>query len=139
MAISDRIRAEAKRTIEGMTKYYQEYSDYADESEELEHRIARIEASMVGCNGLSQEDKVQKTAENVFELTCAQERTYDALRCELKKTREIFHHVPAFHHALQGIGKMLPFSFGFRKKMVVVLLEQRRKYARQSSQADPEC
>ena len=88
MAISDRIRAEARRTIEGMTKYYQEYSDYADESEELEHRIARIEASMEGCNGLSQEDKVQKTAENVFELTCAQERTYDALRCELKRTRE---------------------------------------------------
>lgn len=88
MAISDRIRAEAKRTIDGMTKYYKEYGDYADESEELEHRIARIEASMEGCNGLSQEDKVQKTAENVFELTCAQERTYDALRCDLKKTRE---------------------------------------------------
>jgi hypothetical protein len=59
-----------------------------NDAEELEHRIARVEASMEGCNGLSQEDKIQKTAENVFELTCAQERSYDALRLELKRNRD---------------------------------------------------
>lgn len=116
MAISDRIRAEAKRTIEGMTKYYQEYTDYADESEELEHRIARIEASMEGCNGLSQEDKVQKTAENVFELTCAQERTYDALRCELKKTRETFR--DELKEGLAGLKSDLKKDLGRMEKKI---------------------
>ena len=43
---------------------------------------------MEGCNGLSQEEKIQKTAEDLFELTCSQERTYDSLRRELKLTRE---------------------------------------------------
>lgn len=88
MAISDRIKAEARRTIDGMQKFYEKYSDDIDDAEELEHRIARVEAAMDGCNGLSQEDKIQKTAENLFELTCAQERTYDALRRELKVARE---------------------------------------------------
>ena len=116
MAISDRIRAEAKRTIEGMTKYYQEYSDYADESEELEHRIARIEASMEGCNGLSQEDKVQKTAENVFELTCAQERTYDALRCELKRTRQTIR--DELKEGLEGLKSDLKSDLGRMEKKI---------------------
>lgn len=71
-----------------MQKFYERYSDEFDDAEELEHRIARVEASMDGCNGLSQEDKIQKTAENVFELTCAQERSYDALRMELRKMDE---------------------------------------------------
>ena len=71
-----------------MQKFYEKYSDDIDDAEELEHRIARVEAAMDGCNGLSQEDKIQKTAENLFELTCAQERTYDALRRELKVARE---------------------------------------------------
>lgn len=88
MAISDRIKAEARRTIDGMTRFYEKFSDDADDAEELEHRIARIEASLEGCNGLSHDDKIQKTAENVFELTCAQERSYDALRMELRKSRE---------------------------------------------------
>lgn len=88
MAISDRIKAEARRTIDGMQKFYDKYSDDIDDAEELEHRIARIEASMEGCNGLTQDEKIQKTAENVFELTCAQERTYDALRREMKLTRD---------------------------------------------------
>ena len=88
MAISDRIKAEARRTIDGMTRFYEKYSDEADDAEELEHRIARVEASMEGCNGLSHDDKIQKTAENVFELTCAQERSYDALRMELRRTRD---------------------------------------------------
>lgn len=87
MAISERIRAEARRTIDGMQKFYERYSDDLDDAEELEHRIARVEASMEGCNGLSQDDKIQKTAENVFELTCAQERSYDALRVELKSIK----------------------------------------------------
>lgn len=88
MAISDRIKAEARRTIDGMTRFYEKFSDDADDAEELEHRIARVEASMEGCNGLSHDDKIQKTAENVFELTCAQERSYDALRMELRRTRK---------------------------------------------------
>lgn len=87
MAISDRIRAEARRTIDGMQKFYEKYGDDIDDSEELEHRIARVEASMEGCNGLTHDEKVQKTAENLFELTCAQERTYDALRREMRLTR----------------------------------------------------
>lgn len=88
MAVSDRIQAEALRTIEGMQRFYAKYSDDIDDAEELEHRIARVEASKEGCNGLTPEDKLQKTAENVFELTCAQERSYDALRMELWKTRQ---------------------------------------------------
>ena len=88
MAISDRIRAEARRTIDGMQKFYEKYGDDIDDSEELEHRIARVEASMEGCNGLTQDEKVQKTAENLFELTCAQERMYDALRREMRLTRD---------------------------------------------------
>ena len=88
MAVSDRIKAEALRTIEGMQRFYEKYSDDIDDAEELEHRIARVEASMEGCNGLTQDEKIQKTAENVFELTCAQERSYDALRMELRRTRD---------------------------------------------------
>ena len=88
MAISDRIKAEARRTIDGMQRFYEKYSDETDDREELEHRIARVEASMEGCNGLTQDEKIQKTAENVFELTCAQERSYDALRLELRRTRD---------------------------------------------------
>ena len=88
MAVSDRIKAEALRTIEGMQRFYSKYSDDIDDAEELEHRIARVEASMEGCNGLTQDEKIQKTAENVFELTCAQERSYDALRMELRRTRD---------------------------------------------------
>jgi hypothetical protein len=87
MAISDRIRAEAKRTIVEIQKFYDTYGDGIDDAEEREHRIARVEASMEGCNGLSQDDKIQKTAENVFELTCAQERSYDSLRREMKLSR----------------------------------------------------
>lgn len=71
-----------------MQKFYQKYSDDIDDAEELEHRIARVEASMEGCNGLSQDEKIQKTAENLFELTCAQERSYDALRREMRLTRD---------------------------------------------------
>lgn len=88
MAVSDRIKAEALRTIEGMKRFYNKYSDDVDDAEELEHRIARVEASMEGCNGLTQDEKIQKTAENVFELTCAQERSYDALRMEMRRSRE---------------------------------------------------
>lgn len=90
MAVSERIKDEARRTIDGMQKFYEKYSDDVDDAEELEHRVARIEAAMEGCNGLSQEEKIQKTAENLFELTCSQERTYDAVRRELKITHEAY-------------------------------------------------
>lgn len=88
MAISDRIKAEAERTIAGMQRFAAKYGDDVDEAEELEHRISRVEASMEGCNGLTPEEKIQKTAENVFELTCAQERSFDSLRREIKITRD---------------------------------------------------
>ena len=88
MAIKDRIRAEARRTIDGIQNYYNKYGADVEDAEEKEHRIARIEAAMEGCNGLSQEDKVQKTAENLFELTCAQERAFDAMRKEIKILRD---------------------------------------------------
>ena len=88
MAISERIKAEARRTIDGMQRFYQKYSDDFDDAEELEYRIKRVEASMEGCNGLTQDEKIQKTAENVFELTCASERSYDALRMELRSMKE---------------------------------------------------
>lgn len=86
MAISEKIKAEAQRTIELMRDFHKQYSG-AESAEELEHRIARVETSMEGCNGLTQEEKIQKTAENMFELTCARERQYDALRAELWKNR----------------------------------------------------
>ena len=88
MAISDRIKAEARRTIDGIERYYAKFGMDVDYADEREHRIARIEAVMEGCNGLTQEEKVQKTAENVFELACAQERSYDMMRSEIKKLRD---------------------------------------------------
>lgn len=88
MAISDRIKAEAIRTIKGIERYYEKYGTDGDDAEEREHRIARIEAAMEGCNGLTHDEKVQKTAENLFELTCAQERSYDMMRLELKLLRD---------------------------------------------------
>lgn len=88
VAISDRIKAEARRTIDGIERFYDKYGIDVDDAEEREHRIARIEAAMEGCNGLTHDEKVQKTAENLFELTCAQERTYDMTRKEIKQLRE---------------------------------------------------
>jgi hypothetical protein len=88
VAISDRIKAEAIRTIKGIERYYEKYGIDGDEAEEREHRIARIEAAMEGCNGLTHDEKVQKTAENLFELTCAQERSYDMMRLEIKLLRD---------------------------------------------------
>lgn len=88
MAISERIKAEARRTIDGIERYYAKFGMDVDYADEREHRIARIEAVMEGCNGLTQEEKVQKTAENVFELACAQERSYDMMRSEIKKLRD---------------------------------------------------
>lgn len=88
MAISDRIRAEARRTIDGIQKYYEKCGADLEDAEEREHRIARIEAAMEGCNGLSPDDKVQKTAENVFELTCSQERSFNIMRMDIKRLRD---------------------------------------------------
>lgn len=88
VAIPDRIRAEGLRTIKSIQTYYEKYSRGHEDAEEMEHRISRIEAAMEGCNGLSPEDKVQKTAENLFELTCSQERSFDAMRKEIKLLRD---------------------------------------------------
>lgn len=88
MAISDRIKAEARRTIDGIQRYYEKYGADVEDAEEMEHRIERVESAMAGCNGLSHDDKIQKTAENLFELTCAQERSFDAMRREMKIIRK---------------------------------------------------
>ena len=50
MAVSERIKAEARRTIDGMQKFYEKYSDDVDDAAELDHRVARVEAAMEGCN-----------------------------------------------------------------------------------------
>lgn len=88
MAISDRIKAEARRTIEGIERYYDKFGMDIDYADERENRIARIEAAMEGCNGLTHDEKVQKTAENLFELTCAQERSFDMTRREIRMLRD---------------------------------------------------
>lgn len=90
MAVSARIEAEAQRTIDGIRRFYEQYGNEYGDSAEREFRIARIEAAKEGCNGLTQEEKIQKTAENVFEFVCAQERSYDALRLEIKKSGDSF-------------------------------------------------
>lgn len=88
MAVSERIKAEAQRTIAGIQEFYRDLGEDAGSKEEMEHRIERVEAVMEGCNGLTQEEKIQKTAENVFELTCAQERLFDSVRRDFKKAQD---------------------------------------------------
>lgn len=89
MAVSERIEAEAQRTIAGIQEFYRDLGNGAGSKEEMEHRIRRVEAVKEGCNGLTQEEKVQKTAENLFELTCAQERLFDSVRREIWDVKNI--------------------------------------------------
>ena len=72
MAITKQLRDEADRAIEGIQKYY-DGPDALDNVEEREHRIDRIEAALDGCNGYTDQEKIQKTAVGVFKLTCATE------------------------------------------------------------------
>ena len=79
MAITKQLRDEADRAIEGIRKYY-DGGDALCEIEEREHRIGRIEAALDGCNGYTEKEKIQKTAETVFKLTCASE--YNSLKLD---------------------------------------------------------
>lgn len=80
MPITPHIEAVAKRTIEGIQDYYCRFSDDINDTDEMEHRIARIERLKDACNGYSDKDKLQKTAENLFEVGTAWERGQDVLK-----------------------------------------------------------
>lgn len=80
MPITPHIEAEAKRTIDEIQDYYKRFSDDINDSDEMEHRIARIERLKEACNGLTEKDKLQKTAENLFEVGTAYERGTDMIK-----------------------------------------------------------
>ena len=92
MAITKKLKDEADRTIAGITKYYEQCGDTLLDADEREHQIEKIESALEGCNGITEKEKIQKTAENLFGLTCSMERDFLALKRELKisqdKTRE---------------------------------------------------
>ena len=92
MAITKKLKDEADRTIVGITKYYDQCGDTLLDADEREHRIDKIESALEGCNGITEKEKIQKTAENLFGLTCSMERDFLALKRELKinqdKTQE---------------------------------------------------
>jgi len=90
MAISKQLRDEADRTIAGISDYYEKYGDTLIDAEEREHRISKVTAALEGCNGLTEKEKIQKTAENLFGLTCTWERDSLALKRELRLNREEF-------------------------------------------------
>jgi Fe2+ transport system protein B len=53
----------------------------------MEHRIARVERLKEACNGLTEKDKLQKTAENLFEVGTAWERGQDMIKKIIKKNQ----------------------------------------------------
>ena len=85
MAITPHIEAEAKRTIEGIQDYYKNYSDSPGDFEEMEHRIARVERLKEACNGFTEKEKLQATAENLFEVGSAWERGSDEIKKIMKR------------------------------------------------------
>lgn len=88
MAISKQLKDEADRTIAGITEYFRTHGDSIADSAEMEHRIGKVTAALEGCNGLTEKEKIQKTAENLFGLTCSWERDSLAIRRELHLNRE---------------------------------------------------
>ena len=85
MPITPHIEAEAKRTIEEIQEYYKNYSDGPGDFEEMEHRITRVERLKEACNGLTDKEKLQSTAENLFEVGSAWERGSDEIKKIIKK------------------------------------------------------
>lgn len=83
MAITKKLKDEADRTIAGISKYYEQCGDTLLDADEREHRIEKIESALEGCNGITEKEKIQKTAENLFGLTCSMERDFLALKREL--------------------------------------------------------
>ncbi len=88
MAITRQLQDEADRAIAGITKYYEQFGDTLLDAEEREHRISKIAVALEGCNGITDKEKLQKTAENLFGLTCAWERDSLALKREIMVSRE---------------------------------------------------
>lgn len=87
MAITPHIEAEAARTIEEIQDYYRKFSDDINDSDEMEHRIARVERLKEACNGLTENEKLQKTAENLFEVGTAWERGQDMIKKIIRKNQ----------------------------------------------------
>jgi len=88
MPITPHIEAEAKRTIDEIQDYYKRFSDDINDTDEMEHRIARVERLKEACNGLTEKDKLQKTAENLFEVGTAWERGQDMIKKIIRKNQK---------------------------------------------------
>lgn len=86
MAISKQLEDEAKRIKADISQFYEEDGDGILDAEEKEHRIARIDHALAGCNGLTDKEKIQNTAETVFGVTCAMERGFNAIRRQMKES-----------------------------------------------------
>lgn len=88
MPITTHIESVARRTIEEIQDYYKNYSDDINDSDEMEHRIARVERLKEACNGLTEKDKLQKTAENLFEVGTAWERGQDMIKKIIRRNQK---------------------------------------------------
>ena len=88
MPITHHIEEVARRTIDEIQDYYKNYSDDINDSDEMEHRIARVERLKEACNGLTEKDKLQKTAENLFEVGTAWERGQDTIKKVIRKNQK---------------------------------------------------
>lgn len=78
MPITDHIKQVAERTIGLIQDYYKRNPN--ESFQEQEARISRIERAMEACNGFEPEEKLQRVAENVFEITCSWEVGTDAIK-----------------------------------------------------------
>ena len=88
MPITTHIEEVARRTIEEIQDYYKSFSDDINDTDEMEHRIARVERLKEACNGLTEKDKLQKTAENLFEVGTAWERGQDMIKKIIRKNQK---------------------------------------------------
>lgn len=88
MPITHHIEEVARRTIDEIQDYYKNYSDDINDTDEMEHRIARVERLKEACNGLTEKDKLQKTAENLFEVGTAWERGQDTIKKIIRKNQK---------------------------------------------------
>lgn len=88
MPITQHIEEVARRTIDEIQDYYKRFSDDINDTDEMEHRIARVERLKEACNGLTEKDKLQKTAENLFEVGTAWERGQDMIKKIIRKNQK---------------------------------------------------